>query len=142
LRSLEGIVQKIREFAPPSETQRFVQASALKIAGELTGTRWTLAVQEGSEPPSAFIYVLLFWLTLLFINFGLFAQRNALAIVAVFVCALTFSYFPRFCGQATIFCSPIALFLLRLVSGFIGNSRTIVRLSFCSGDALEIRRPP
>jgi hypothetical protein len=89
LRSLEGIVQKIREFAPPSETQRFVQASALKIAGELTGTRWTLAVQEGSEPPSAFIYVLLFWLTLLFINFGLFAQRNALAIVAVFVCAFS-----------------------------------------------------
>jgi hypothetical protein len=89
LRSLEGIVQKIREFAPPSEAQRLVQASALKIAGELTGTRWTLAVQEGREIPRTFIYVLLFWLTLLFINFGIFAQRNALAMVAVFVCALS-----------------------------------------------------
>jgi hypothetical protein len=85
LRSLEGIVQKIREFAPASEAQRFVQASALQIAGELTRTRWTLAVQEGSEVPSAFIYVLLFWLTLLFISFGIFAQRNALAIGARFL---------------------------------------------------------
>jgi hypothetical protein len=89
LRSLEGVVQKIREFTPASEAQRFVQASALKILDELTRTRWTLVVQEGSEIPRAFIYVLLFWLTLLFINFGLFAQRNALAIVAVFVGALS-----------------------------------------------------
>jgi hypothetical protein len=61
----------------------------LKIAGELPGTRWTLAVQERSKIPRAFIYVLLFWLTFLFINFGLFAQRKALVLVALFVCALS-----------------------------------------------------
>jgi hypothetical protein len=88
-RSLEDIVQKVREFTPASEAQRLVKASALKIAGDLATTHWTLAVQEGSEIPSAFINVLLFWLTVLFIHFGIFAQRNALAIMMIFVCALS-----------------------------------------------------
>lgn len=89
LRSLEDISKKIREFTPASEPQRLLQAGALQVVGELNKTRWTLAVQESSEIPRAFIYVLLFWLTLLFINFGLFAQRNALAIVALFAGALS-----------------------------------------------------
>jgi hypothetical protein len=91
LRALEGIVQKIREYKPASEAQRFVQASTMKIADELTRTRWTLAVLEGREIPRAFVYLVVIWLTFLFFYHGIFAQRNALRVVAFFVCAVTLS---------------------------------------------------
>jgi uncharacterized membrane protein len=34
------------------------------------------------------LLVVVFWLSLLFLSFGLFAPRNATAILALFLCAL------------------------------------------------------
>jgi hypothetical protein len=35
--------------------------------------------------------VLVLWLTLLFVSFGLFAPRNALAVIVLFICAFSMS---------------------------------------------------
>ena len=44
---------------------------------------------DGSSVPLPFLVVLLFWLTLTFACFGLFAPRNATVITVLFVCALS-----------------------------------------------------
>ena len=39
--------------------------------------------------PPGFLVALLFWLTITFASFGLFAPRNALVVTVLFVCALS-----------------------------------------------------
>jgi hypothetical protein len=53
--------------------------------------RWLLFEQTGSAIPVPFLVVLVFWLSLIFASFGLFAPRNATVIVTLFVCALSVS---------------------------------------------------
>ena len=45
----------------------------------------------GSSVPVPFLGILLFWLSLTFASFGLFAPRNATVIAVLFLCALSVS---------------------------------------------------
>jgi hypothetical protein len=45
----------------------------------------------GSSVPLLFVVVVVFWLTMLFASFGLFAPRNATVITVLFLCALSVS---------------------------------------------------
>jgi nitric oxide reductase large subunit len=36
-----------------------------------------------------FLVVIVFWLTIIFVSFGLFAPRNAVVVAVLFVCALS-----------------------------------------------------
>jgi hypothetical protein len=52
-------------------------------------TRWlVLGALEGSVPV-LFVIVVVFWLTILFASFGLFAPRNATVITVLFLCAVS-----------------------------------------------------
>ena len=53
--------------------------------------RELLFEQLGSSIPVPFLMVLVFRLTIIFANFGLFALRNGTVITAFFVCALSVS---------------------------------------------------
>ncbi len=54
-------------------------------------TRVLLFEQLGSSIPAPFLVVLVFWLSIIFASFGLFAPRNATVVAAFFVCALSVS---------------------------------------------------
>jgi hypothetical protein len=43
----------------------------------------------GAAIPGPFLAVLLFWLTITFVSFGLFAPRNAMVVTVLLVCALS-----------------------------------------------------
>jgi hypothetical protein len=47
-----------------------------------------LAQQAGQGTPKAFVALLVFWLTLLFASFGLFAPRNLTSAVTLTLCAV------------------------------------------------------
>jgi hypothetical protein len=51
-------------------------------------TRWLLVEQNAGAIPLPFLILLVFWLTLLFASYGLFAPRNVTAAVALFLCAV------------------------------------------------------
>jgi hypothetical protein len=77
---------------PTTDAQRALQAQALKVIGDTGQMRWLLYAQErGTTLPTPFLVVLVAWLTLLLVSFGLFAPRNATALVALVVCALSVS---------------------------------------------------
>jgi hypothetical protein len=47
--------------------------------------------QAGSSIPTPFLVVLVFWLTIIFASFGLFAPYNTTVVATLFVCALSVS---------------------------------------------------
>jgi hypothetical protein len=89
--SVESIYDSIQRLAPHSEAQRSLQAQALTIALDLARTRVLLFEQLDSSIPAPFLVVLVFWLAVIFVSFGLFAPRNGIVAVAFFVCALSVS---------------------------------------------------
>ena len=60
----------------------------MTLAGKIGDTRWLLVQQLGQGTPKAFLALLIFWLTLLFASFGLFAPRNFISGLTLTLCAL------------------------------------------------------
>ncbi len=86
---LENVQQKLLSLAPQSESQRLIVTRALKTTDDLTMTGWLQTAQAANDIPHPFIFVLMSWLCVLFISFGLFATRNAVVVVALLACALS-----------------------------------------------------
>jgi hypothetical protein len=87
----DALYDKIEQLSPQNDTQSALKAQALKMGIDLAQTRWLLFEQRGSSIPSAFLVLLIFWVTIIFLSFGLFAPPNATVIVTLFLCALSVS---------------------------------------------------
>jgi hypothetical protein len=87
----EGLYEKIQDLAPTNESQRTLQAQALKIGTDIAQTRWLLFTQKGSSIPIPFLVVMVSWLAILFASFGMFAPSNGTVFVTLLVCALAVS---------------------------------------------------
>ena len=85
----EEIARAIRNLNPADDSQRALQARALDLAETLLQSRWIVTTSIGASVPLPFLVVLLFWLTITFASFGLFAPRNAMVVGVLFVCALS-----------------------------------------------------
>jgi hypothetical protein len=68
--------------------QRWLVSQAQALTADLTEVRWLLVGQEAIGIPVPVLLVVLFWLCLLFMSFGLFAPRNATVTVVMFLCAV------------------------------------------------------
>jgi Protein of unknown function (DUF4239) len=86
---VEGLAGVIRGLKPRDDSQRELQARALDLVEALLQTRWLVTSHFGASIPMPFLAVLLFWLTITFVSFGLFAPRNAVVVTVLFVCALS-----------------------------------------------------
>jgi len=73
---------------PKNPRDQWWLGQALTLAGKIGDTRWLLAQRLGQGTPKPFVIVLVFWLTLLFTSFGLFAPHNFRSAVTLTVCAL------------------------------------------------------
>jgi hypothetical protein len=86
----ELFFDKLLELTPQNDAQRQMQARAIQIGIDLAQTR-VLFAQSASAIPKPFVAVLVFWLTIIFVSFGLFARPNLTIVAALFVCALSAS---------------------------------------------------
>jgi hypothetical protein len=85
----ERIADAIRDLQPRDDRQRALQSRAADLAEGLLQVRWLVVAGTGTSVPLTFLVILLFWLTITFGSFGLFAPRNTLAVTALLVCALS-----------------------------------------------------
>lgn len=85
----EDLYDKIHGLSPQNDAQRSRQAQALQLGTDLVQKRWLLAEQSASSIATPFLVLLTFWVTVLFISFGLFAPPNGTVIATLFVCALS-----------------------------------------------------
>lgn len=88
---MELLQDKLRELTPQNETQRQTLAQAQQLAADLSQTRWLLIEQAQNQLPLPLLLILVFWLALLFVSFGMFAPRNVSAIVVLSVGASAIS---------------------------------------------------
>lgn len=81
---------KLLELTPQNDAQRQMQAKAVQIAIDLGQTR-LLFGQSGNAIPTPFLAVLIFWLAMIFVSFGLFAPPNLTILAALLLSALSAS---------------------------------------------------
>jgi hypothetical protein len=87
----EALFDAIQKLAPQNDPQRSLKSQALEIAIDLGQMRWLLFEQSGSSLSMPLLVIVVFWLTILFYSFGLFAPANSTAIAALLVAGLSVS---------------------------------------------------
>ena len=85
----EIVFDKIQELVPQNDSQRAIKSQVGSMAFNLGQMRWLLFEQSGSSISTPFLVVVVFWLSTLFVSFGLFAPRNATAFCTLLISALS-----------------------------------------------------
>ncbi len=85
----EGLADAIRGLQPGNDFQRAMPARAMDITEGLLQTRWLVLGGLEHSVPMPFLVILLFWITITFTSFGLFAPRNVLVTSVLFLCAVS-----------------------------------------------------
>ncbi|HEX7230436.1 MAG TPA: hypothetical protein VF452_08575 [Candidatus Binatia bacterium] len=115
-KGMELVQEKVTELIPQNNTQRQALTRAQQIVAELAQNRLLLIEQEQNQLPFSLVLILIFWLTLIFVSFGLFAPSNVTALTVLFLGACAIS--------AAIF---LVLDLDRPLEGFIKVSSNPLR---------------
>jgi hypothetical protein len=84
-----GIEARILQLSAHNDAQRWLQTQALRIGRDITETRLLVSGSLGSSIPVPFLVVVVFWLTIIFGSFGLFAPRNTTVVAVLFLCSLS-----------------------------------------------------
>lgn len=85
----EPLFDGVQELAPRTDAQRALQTQAESMVISLGQTRWLLFEQSGSSISTPFLVVVIFWLAILFVSFGMFAPPNGTVIIAMVVSAMS-----------------------------------------------------
>ena len=85
----EVVFDKIQDLTPQTEAQRTLKGQAESLAINLGETRWLLFAQSGTSISAPFLVIVVFWLTVLYLSFGLFAPANGTAFTTLFVSAVS-----------------------------------------------------
>lgn len=88
-RNLSEVGQLIRVLDAKTPDQIELKGEALDRYKSLAALRWVLIAESATQVPPIFIGVLIVWLTLIFVSFGLFAPINAVSLVVFFLCSLS-----------------------------------------------------
>ena len=87
----DTFLDQIYQLSPANEAQRALLVEARDLSISLGRLRLLLFQQAGSSISFPMLIALVFWLTAIFVSFGLFSPRNMTVIVTLFVCALSVS---------------------------------------------------
>ena len=87
----EILYDKIQGLSPKDDLQRSLQAQALSVTMNLGQTRWLMAEQEVNSASKPLVMVMVFWLTIIFIGWGLLTPPNGTVAATMFVSALSVS---------------------------------------------------
>ncbi len=86
---VEELGDRIRRLKPEDEDKKVLQSKAVDLTETLLQGRWIIFASSSPSVSIPFILILLFWLVITFMSFGLFAPKNSTVFVVFFVCALS-----------------------------------------------------
>lgn len=88
----DALYEAIQKLSPQDDVRQELKSQALGGAMEVGQVRWLLYFQQsGHAISTSFLVVVVAWLSILFVSFGLFAPANGTAIAALLVSALSVS---------------------------------------------------
>jgi hypothetical protein len=85
---LEHVREAIRALRPVDKGQTTLQGEAVATSLDLLRQRWLLIEQQGPNVQRVVLVVLVSWVTMIFVSFGLNAPRNGTVVVAFLICSL------------------------------------------------------
>jgi hypothetical protein len=85
----EALYDAIQDLSPSTESQRGIKSQASQLVLELGQTRWLMEAQKSHTTNWPLLVVVVFWLTINFVSFGMFAPSNATVMTTLFVCAVS-----------------------------------------------------
>lgn len=88
---LEQAQEALLALKPRDDRQRWLQSQALQISSAIVETRWLLEERPEGNIPDLFVYLVVFWLTLVFTSFGLCSPTNGTALTIVVLCSFAVS---------------------------------------------------
>ena len=86
-----AFVKKVQELNPDNEVKRALQVRVLSAIADLSQSRLALFAQAHNSIPMSFLVILIFWLTMIFVSFGLFARPNRIVISTFLIGTLSIS---------------------------------------------------
>jgi hypothetical protein len=86
-----AFVKRFQELELNNDARRALHPRVLNAIADLTQSRLALFAQAHDSIPAPFLAILIFWLAIIFVSFGLFVQANPTVIVTFFVGALSVS---------------------------------------------------
>ncbi|WP_454917874.1 bestrophin-like domain [Xanthobacter sediminis] len=86
---LEEMGRQIRALPSTPPALAELRADALDRYKTVGTLRWTVVNEAVTVVPPVFIGVLIVWLTLIFVSFGLFSPVNRVSLVVFFLCAVS-----------------------------------------------------
>jgi hypothetical protein len=88
---IEVFERKLAQLSPSTPAQAQLQTRALQISDDVFAARWLALLQKRGSIPMPLLVVLIFWLSIIFGTFGLFAPHNGTVIFFFILCALSAS---------------------------------------------------
>jgi hypothetical protein len=86
---VEAIENQILDLSPGTERQRWFKSESLRLSEDIMKSRWRILSSQEGTVSIVFLSVVIFWLTVTFASFGLYAQPNASVFSVLFVSALS-----------------------------------------------------
>ncbi|HUK53389.1 MAG TPA: hypothetical protein VL099_08890 [Candidatus Binatia bacterium] len=85
----EALYDKLQDLTPKSDAQRAIQAQAMGVLSNLGQTRWLMYEQRTSAVSMPLLATLIFWLSITFLSFGLYAPANGTVVTSLFASAMS-----------------------------------------------------
>jgi hypothetical protein len=87
--SVNANIEQLLRLSPKTDAERMMQSRAVQESESITQSRLAMFEQLDSSISWPFLTVLVFWICMLFLGFGLFARFNPTVTVALLVGALS-----------------------------------------------------
>ena len=81
----DRLLDSILSLSLPDRRHTALAAQALTITNQIYAERWLLWENPGTTVPTQFLFVLIFWLFLVFLSFGVFAPPNLTVVASLFL---------------------------------------------------------
>jgi hypothetical protein len=85
---MEHVREQVRALAPVDDGQKWLKDQALAINVNLLRERWLLIGQQERSGSPIVLVILVSWITIIFMSFGLNAPRNATVGAAFLICSV------------------------------------------------------
>lgn len=91
MNAASSFISHLQGLNPKTETGKILQNRALEVAVSVMQTRLLMVEQAGDSLPKPFMTALIFWVTALFMGFGLFTRWNGTVVAALVIGAICVS---------------------------------------------------
>ena len=87
----QALYSSIHKLAPQNDEQRALKDQALDTVIDIAKTRWLLVAQSDTSIPKTLLIMVVVWLAIIFLSFGLFAPTNKTVVVTMIIVSLLVS---------------------------------------------------